>query len=330
MHVITARNVHDALPRALQLMDDVGLRRNSRAGEVIKAPGPVATVYQRPWERVLFWPERDANPAFHLYESLWMLAGRQDLEPLVRYVRRFSEFSDDGHTIHDAYGYRWRTQFGLDQLQEVIRRLKANLDDRRCTVQMWDATTDLIRGSYGKAVPCNLIATVQVESAALELVVFCRSNDIVWGTYGANAVHFSMLQEYLAGAIGVPMGDYTQVSVNWHAYTNVYDTLAKLPRPSTYTNINRNPYVVGEVIPTPLWSTDQSIEDVDDMVRALLASSTGGRTLRLPRWHSVCSTRTGSGESLRRRSGTPCRSASSTRSSTAAPGMTGCTRNASG
>ena len=69
MKVLQVRNVHEALPRALQLLDREGIRRESRNGPVIQGP-PVATVYMHPWERVLFWPERDANPFFHLYESL--------------------------------------------------------------------------------------------------------------------------------------------------------------------------------------------------------------------------------------------------------------------
>ena len=57
------------------------------------------------------------------------------------------------------------------------------------------------------------------------MTVCCRSNDIIWGAYGANAVHMSMLQEFMAGCIGVPVGRYYQVSDNYHAYHNVYHKL---------------------------------------------------------------------------------------------------------
>jgi hypothetical protein len=50
------------------------------------------------------------------------------------------------------------------------------------------------------------------------MTVLNRSNDIVWGCYGANAVHMSVLQEFVALAIGVPVGSYTQVSNDWHIY----------------------------------------------------------------------------------------------------------------
>jgi hypothetical protein len=53
----------------------------------------------------------------------------------------------------------------------------------------------------------------------LDMTVTNRSNDMLWGAYGANAVHFSYLQEFVAAAIGVPVGTYYQVSNNLHVYT---------------------------------------------------------------------------------------------------------------
>ena len=63
----------------------------------------------------------------------------------------------------------------------------------------------------------------------LDMTVCCRSNDVVWGAYGANAVHFSVLQEYMAARIGVAVGTYTQFSNNFHVYTNVLDKLDDEP-----------------------------------------------------------------------------------------------------
>jgi hypothetical protein len=217
MRVIESRNVHQALPKAVWLMKQHGRPRQSRNGAVLVAPWPVTTAYQRPCERMVFWPQRDANPAFHVYESLWMLAGRNDLAPLLRYVKDFGRFSDNGLTLYGAYGYRWRMSYDVDQLEVIAERLRRDPDDRRCVLQIWQGEYDLDRVS--KDIPCNLTATFQVNcDGALDLTVFCRSNDIVWGAYGANAVHFSVLLEYMAIWVGRPVGCYRQVSVNWHAY----------------------------------------------------------------------------------------------------------------
>jgi len=230
MRVLTARNVHEAFPIAVRLLRMQGTPRDSRNGPVLQLSEPVSTVYIRPYERVIFWPERDANPFLHLYEALWMLNGRNDVDALVRYAKRMQDFSDDGKTLHGAYGHRWRQHFCVgDQLSIIVESLKKDHNDRRCVLQMWDTEVDLGRG--GKDHPCNLIATFQISTRQeLELVVFCRSNDIVWGCYGANAVHFSLLHEYVAAAIGVSAGKYTQISVNWHGYLKTLEPMYRIEK----------------------------------------------------------------------------------------------------
>ena len=48
---------------------------------------------------------------------------------------------------------------------------------------------------------------------------------MIWGALGANAVHMSILQEYIASRIGASVGIYTQFSNNLHAYTEVLKKL---------------------------------------------------------------------------------------------------------
>jgi hypothetical protein len=218
---IQARNVNDALWAGASMIREHGVVGESRNGPVLRAPCPVTTVYQAPMERVMFHPERDANPFFHLVEALWMIAGRNDLKTLTPYVSNMTNFSDDGgKTQPGAYGHRWREHFQLDQLNWAVRRLKADPNDRRVVIQMYDAEVDQYAADNGgKDIPCNLMALPAINVyGSLDLTVFNRSNDMVWGAYGANAVHFSVLQEYLAAQIGVPVGTYFQVSNNFHAY----------------------------------------------------------------------------------------------------------------
>ena len=217
MKVIRARNVNDALLLGLDLFQDPRNFREqeSRNGTTYEALEPVTTVYEKPWERVLLLKIRDANPFFHFIEGLWMLAGRKDLAPLTRYVKSMENFSDDGETLWGAYGWRWRNYFHKDQISMVIDMLRKNQDERRCVLQMWDANKDLAR----------------------------NSKDMLWGAYGANAVHMSMLQEYIAGHLEVEIGTYRQVSDSFHVYHNeVWERVKGLEiDPWTYSNL-KNPY----------------------------------------------------------------------------------------
>jgi len=258
MIVIRARNVHMALPIAINTLEQVGTISDSRNGMVIAAPEAVTTVYERPMERVLFHDWRDANPFFHFYESLWMLAGRRDIAPLVRYVSRFTEYSDDGIIMNAAYGWRWRVT-NDDQLHEIVKQLRENSGTRRAVLQIWSAGEDLFMG--GKDVACNIAATFQVRrEGVLDMNVFCRSNDIIWGCYGANAVHFSMLHEYIAARSGYPIGRYTQTSVNWHAYLDIWNRMAPQCVSANYSD----PYADGLAAPTPLFmATNGAVSDRD-------------------------------------------------------------------
>lgn len=295
MNIIRTRNVHRALPLALELLRTVGVKRTSRNGDVLVSASPVSTVYDNPTERVLFWADRDANPFFHFYESLWMLAGRDDVPSTIRFVKNFGQFSDDGKVFHGAYGHRWRKgmpaeyrsspdNFGeLDQLPIISDALKENKFDRRQVLQMWDSQSDLT--AQKKDVPCNLTATFQAdEDDNLNMVVFNRSNDIIWGCYGANAVHFSYLLEYVAGRAGLAVGTYTQISVNWHGYTDLFTNLYEAmlvqansgsPEGATEGDLTplieeTCPYGLEQVVPYPLMHKSTPIGDWDASLQQLV------------------------------------------------------------
>ena len=221
MHVIKAMNVRDAFYYALDLVIRQGTLESTRLGDGYVLHQPVTIRYQKPKQHVLLDKRRDANPFFHLMEAMWMLAGRDDAAFLDNYVHDFSErFSVDG-IVPDAYGYRWRNALGFDQLAEIIRQLRDKPNTRQAVLQMWGAgTNDLHMDKLFK--PCNLVACFAIHDDKLDMTVYNRSNDLVWGCCGANAVHFPILQEYIATKIGVEMGRYWQVSNNLHLYADHY------------------------------------------------------------------------------------------------------------
>ena len=228
MLTILARNVNEALPIAMMHLKESGIKRDSRNGPVIEYPGPVVTEYKCPEERVLFSPERDANPFFHLMEALWMLGGRNDVAFPARFAKQIRDYSDDGETLHGAYGYRWRRHFeeplpseskSFDQLPLIITELKRHPENRRLVLTMWDPVKDLCE--EGLDFPCNTHVYFRFvdDYRGLQMTVCCRSNDVLWGAYGANAVHFSMLHEYVSALSGLPMGRMFQLSNSFHVYT---------------------------------------------------------------------------------------------------------------
>lgn len=260
------------------------VRNETRNGPVLRIDEPVMVTYERPLERVLLNGARDANPFFHLYEALWMLAGRNDVAPLAYYASNMSNYSDDGKTLNGAYGYRWRkhevkgTVFQgdqwnetYDQLDLLVSHLKADPTSRRAVLQMWNVEDDLLKiganpdrsGNFyndglkfppSKDVCCNLNVMFSLRSTSepkttefkdgttwtylvkdgvvvnrspsrvdewcytLDMTVTNRSNDMIWGMLGANYVHFTFLQEYMAARLGIEVGRYHHFTNNLHVY----------------------------------------------------------------------------------------------------------------
>lgn len=225
MFTIRARNVNDAWAAVLELVWDESVPAPSRAGPIYRLPEPLAVRFAKPCERVLLDPARDANPFFHLFEALWMLGGRSDVAWIAQFNKRMADFSENGVTLPASYGFRWREHFGHDQIvsftRGVVALLKRDPDTRRAVLAMWDGAIDgglAMRG--GKDLPCNLNVVFARRPEGLCMTVFNRSNDLAWGMLGANAVHMSVLQEFVAAAVGCPVGWYEQVSMDAHAYVD--------------------------------------------------------------------------------------------------------------
>ncbi len=262
MKVVSVHNVNLALPRMMRMLRSEAITRESRAGPVLEMPCPVTTVYMKPTQRVLFAAERDANPFFHLFESLWMLEGRNDIAFPAYYNRRMMDYSDDGLIQHGAYGHRWRNHFDKDQILCAINLLKNKPKSRRAVIQMYDPRTDVDISETMKDVPCNLTIALLLDDTGmntrLDMTVFCRSNDAIWGAAGANAVHFSILQEYIAEKLGVRVGLLYQISNNLHAYKNIYD---ELNGKGLLNRTTKDPYMMDETLVADLIVSDADAFD---------------------------------------------------------------------
>src|SRR3990167_9474234 len=172
----------------------------------------VVTEITNPRARCQIVPGRRLNPWLALSESLWMLAGRNDVAPLEPYNKNIRRFSDDGKILYGAYGYRLK-----DQIEPILARLRREDTDRRAVLQIWNAH-DLI--AQTKDAPCNQQVMFKLRGENLHMLVTCRSNDLHWGLAAVNTFQFGILQEYIAARLGVSVGTQTHFSQSLHIYTD--------------------------------------------------------------------------------------------------------------
>ncbi len=172
----------------------------------------VATVIQEPWNIPFIVPGRQWNPWLAMSEAIWILAGRDEIKPLLPYNKRIAQFSDDGLITYGAYGARLR-----EQVPQVIARLQADPSDRRAVLSIW-RERDLTMET--KDPPCNDMVMFKLRGGQLHMTVINRSNDIHWGLYAVNLPTFAVLQSYVAARLGVSMGIQTHLSNSLHLYAD--------------------------------------------------------------------------------------------------------------
>jgi|ERR1051326_831620 thymidylate synthase len=174
------------------------------------------TTLERPLERYLFLPKRYNDVFAQFAETMWVLAGREDIAWLSRYLPRASDFSDDGHTWHGAYGPRLRRWTGgVDQLDKVRRLLSEDPASRRAVMMLFDPARDFVNS---RDIPCNNWLSWIARDGKLHLSVAIRSNDAMWGFSGINAFEWSIVQEMMAYWTGFDVGNATYFATSFHLY----------------------------------------------------------------------------------------------------------------
>lgn len=198
-----------------------GVKTESRLGLTYETLN-FKIVIRNPIHRCTVSLNRNSNIFFHLAESLWVLSGRNDLEFIEIFNSKFPEYSDDGKTLHGAYGKRmrnWNSTNGsetVDQLLKITSLLNSDPDLRRSVISLWNPTIDL--GNKSKDIPCNTQLVLRVKGNDFYLTIFNRSNDLHWG-YIANIFQFSFLGEIISLLINKKYVKQTHFSQSLHIYT---------------------------------------------------------------------------------------------------------------
>ena len=215
----------EALPficsRLLDIGDEVG-SRNGRVKELLNTQ----IVLTDPQRREILTLNRKANVFAQIAETMWILAGRNDIEWLSAYLPRAKDYSDDGETWRGGYGPRIRGgHFGFDQLATVVDLLKADPLSRRAVIAIYEPQTD---ANPGKDIPCNDFLQFQSRLGALHMTVTVRSNDVMWGWSGINAFEWSTIQEIVAHLLGIAVGTLTFNIGSLHIYGQHWDKAGRL------------------------------------------------------------------------------------------------------
>lgn len=253
-HLITAQTCDEAWRQAVDLVRAYGVVENSR--HFRKGQGRTKEVLHvsinvlDPLQRIVF--SRPINPAFAMAEVIWIMAGSNSLDFILPWNKTMAEFSDDGHALRGAYGFRLGSNvldtravarlnlkkpmrddptsaFKGDQLHAALMALSDTPDSRQVVLQIWDSILDFPgNGRSGaprsKDIPCNLMSHLLLRDGKLHWMQVMRSNDLVWGT-PYNFIQWTSIQQIMAGWLGVEVGEFTLQVGSLHVYDHHWDEL---------------------------------------------------------------------------------------------------------
>ncbi len=241
--------INEALVGMSKTLLKEGVWRTTRGKRCLEMPHPVLIEIRNPCSRIVTIPERRWNPTLGYAESLWLALGWNNLDDLTgKYVKSLYNFSDDGHTWRAGYGPRFRYFNGtghqynigkdtveipagsVDQFKFVIESFKRDPETRQAMITVADPNKDCFTDGdliTTKDMPCTRSLHFQRSvEGKLDLIVDMRSNDILWGFSAVNVFNFTLMQEYFASMIGIPLGRYYHKADNFHVYEDFVDQLS--------------------------------------------------------------------------------------------------------
>lgn len=167
-------------------------------------------------------------------ELIWFIQGRTDVQYLHDHgCKIWDEWVKPDGTIGPGYGHQWRhfgqrkvqhggepaiVEPGVDQLKDVVERIKSNPDCRRLVVSAWNPV-DLPEMALP---PCHMFFQFDVTGRTLNCQMYQRSADMFLGV-PFNISSYALLTMLVAHCTDLEPGVFIHTFGNAHIYHNHFD-----------------------------------------------------------------------------------------------------------
>lgn len=174
-----------------------------------------------------------------IHELLWFIRGETNIRYLHdNKVTIWDEWADGNGDLGPVYGAQWRSWpardgSAIDQLTDVIGRIRKSPDSRRLIVTAWNPA-DVDRMALP---PCHCLFQFYVADGRLSCQLYQRSADIFLGV-PFNIASYALLTHMVAEVTGLKPGEFIHTLGDAHLYLNHLEqadlqlTREPLPLPS--------------------------------------------------------------------------------------------------
>lgn len=208
MEVFDAEDIETIYPEIIKYILDHGARYSPRGIPTLDI-GPTSIVVENPTSKIITNKVRRINPYFMIAEYLWITTQNNRADMIGFYNKKMWEFSDDGRTLHGAYGPRL-----MRQIPSIINKINLDKSTRQAVATIYQPRDQTVNT---KDFPCNIMLHFLPRGEWLDLVVYVRSQDIYLGL-PYDFYHWASLLEIVANQTSLGVGTYTHICGSLHAY----------------------------------------------------------------------------------------------------------------
>ena len=156
-----------------------------------------------------------------IHELLWFIKGDTNVKYLQdNGVRIWNEWADENGDLGPIYGSQWRNWNGegIDQLAQVVDKLKNNPNDRRMIVSAWNVS----KIPEMHLPPCHMMFQFYVANGKLSCMLYQRSCDMFLGV-PFNIASYALLTMMLAQVCDFEPGEFVHTLGDTHIYHNHFE-----------------------------------------------------------------------------------------------------------
>ena len=163
------------------------------------------------------WPYQKYLEANNLAQK-YPKYSKEWLEKMAEYIEKIKtddQFAKKWGDLGPIYGKQWRDFGGVDQLKDIIERIKSNPNDRRMIVSAWNPP-EIPEMALP---PCHCFYQFYVAQGKLSLLMYQRSCDTFLGV-PFNIASYALLLMMIAQVTKLKVGEFIHVLGDTHIYRN--------------------------------------------------------------------------------------------------------------
>ncbi len=190
----------------------------------------------RIWNEWAFQPYLEKNnlaQEYPKYSQKW----EEKMQEFVQKIKSDDEFALKWGDLGPTYGKQWRDFEGVDQLQEIIQRIKDKPNDRRLIISAWNPE----RVPQMALPPCHMMFQFYVADGKLSCQMYQRSADVFLGV-PFNIASYALLTHMVAQVCKLEVGEFIHTFGDVHIYNNhieqVKEQLRRDPKPLPTLKLN--------------------------------------------------------------------------------------------